>query len=357
MNTLAENVLYIYLIVFASMLIFDITCIFYRKANAQKMKKLENKIEKIIDKEKEEPTTRHVKRLKRKLKKTSYLISYTNVIERMPKEERENYLTQLKSVFLELTPYYEKKEVILQTYFVNFLRENSYIYSDNNNIITKYLKDSTLSPSIYLRENALNALYNISNITYLKEVFYNMNYMNINHNNKLITDGLMKFTGNEKELSNMLIQEFSSYNENFKIACINYFNYKKIKCEESIYKILKDENELQEVRIACIRYFGSIQYKKAVPILHDLLNDKIEEYGVVSASALRNYKSVETTEALIQALKSHNWYIRNNAAESLIKITKKEYIQKIVDKIDDKYAKEALNYQLYLNGKEVTRWT
>lgn len=354
MNTLAENILYIYLIVFVSILFFDVVCIFYRKANDSRIRKIENKLKRMIDKEDiSNISSKHKSKLIRKLKRTSYLIAFTNVTESMNKKDKKTYLSNLKPVFLSITPYFEKKEVILKTYFVNFLKENSYIYSDNNNIIIKFLKDSCLSSSIFLRENALNAFYNISNITYLKEIFYNMNYLNIDHNNKLITDGLMKFNGDEIELSNMLLKEFDNYKENFKVACINYFSYKKVKCEEAIYNLLCDEDELKEVRIACIRYFGSVSYKKVVPILYDLLKNDIEEYAVVSAYALSNYKSSDTTEVLIQALRSHNWYIRNNAASSLIKVTRIDYIKRIIDKLDDKYAKDALKYQLHLSGKEV----
>lgn len=354
MNTLAENVLYIYLIVFVSILFFDVVCIFYRKANDKRMRKLEKKFKKLIDKEDvSNVCDKHKNKLRRKLKRTSNLISFTNVVEKMDEKDREEYLSSLKVVFLSLVPYYEKRDVVLQTYFVNFLMENSYIYSDNNNIIIKYLKDCCLTPLIYLRENALNAFYNISNITYLKEIFYNMNYMNIRHNSKLITDGLMKFSGDTKDLSSMLLGEFVNYNENFKVACINYFSYKKVKCEEEIYNLLANKNENQEVRIACIRYFGSVSYKKVVPLLYDFLNDSVEEYAVVSAHTLSNYKGADTTEALINALKSHNWYVRNNAAESLIKVIRIDYIKRIIDKLDDKYAKEALKYQLHLSGKEV----
>ena len=90
-----------------------------------------------------------------------------------------------------------------------------------------------------------------------------------------------------------------------------------------------------------------------VPILYDLLNDNTYEYDLVSAHTLRNYKGVQTKEVLIKALQSHNWYVRKNAAESLVIITKIDNIKKIMDKLDDKYAKEALSYQLYLREKEV----
>ena len=82
MNTLAENVLYIYLIVFVSILFFDVVCIFYRKANDKRMRKLEKKFKKLIDKEDvSNVCDKHKNKLRRKLKRTSNLISFTNVVE------------------------------------------------------------------------------------------------------------------------------------------------------------------------------------------------------------------------------------------------------------------------------------
>jgi len=359
MNSLAENILYIYLIVFISILFFDVVCIFYRKASKIKMKKTESKIQEFINKEDlKNVSLKHINKLKSKLKKTNYLIAFTNIVDLMDVNQREVYLMNLKSVFLYLTPYYERKEVILQTYFVHFLKDYSFIYSDNNNIIIKYLKECTLSSSIYLRETALKALYKIGDINYLREVFFNMNYLNINHHHKLITDGLLTFDKDVDELSKMLIEELDNYNENFKIASINYFNYKKIECQKALYDLLVKDNESKEVKISCIRYFTNVKYKGVVPLLYEFINDDRNnwEYSVVAARALSNYKSKESTEVLIKAIHSQNWFVRNNAAESLIKITSRDYLDKVISKLDDKYAIDALKYKLDINGDEVKIW-
>ena len=339
----------------SSVLIFDVVCIFYRKASDLKMKKIEEKIFMLIKQSSDHIDDKHLRKLSRILKKTSYFISFVHVIQELDEEERINYLSSIKSIFLSLTPYYEKREVIFQTFYVHFLRSYPFIYSENNNVIVKYLKDSTLSSSVYLRENALIALYKTGQVEYLKDVFFNMNYRNVNHHHKLITDGLLMFNGDVNCLSSMLISEFNNYNENFKIACINYFNYKRVACEEDIYKFLSSNNESKEVRIACIRYFSNIPYEKVIPLLYDFVMDDKDnwEYATVAAYALSSYKSPDTREVLVKALHSHNWYVRNNAASSLIKISRKDYIKKITNSLDDKYAKDAVNYQLHILGKEV----
>lgn len=355
MNSLAQYILYLYLIVFLSVLFFDVTCIFIRKLNDQHLKKLKAKMLVLINQEKgSRISLKHQKKLIRKLKKINYFIAFTNIMDEMNTKEKVEYLKNLKYTFIKILPHYQKEEVIRETYFVHFLKENPYIYKENENAIIEYLINSTKKPSIYLRENALNALNAVGNVAYIKESLYQMNYLNIHHHHKLITDGLLKFTGNQKKLAEMLLQNIKEYQEEYQIACINYFSYQKIDCQKEIYQMLKNKKTSKEVRIACIRYFSNKHYEPILPILYELLEqDKNDwEYAAVAATTLKNYPQKETTLNLMKALKSHNWYVRNNAAISLTKINSDEIIYTILKKLDDKYAIDALTYQIRLQRKE-----
>jgi len=354
MNTLAENILYIYLIVFISMLGFDIICILYRKMNDSKMKRLEIKVKNWIENEGESISNAHCKLLVRKLKRISYFIAFTHVIEQMNEKEQKKYLLQIKEVFFRIYSHYQSEEIIRLTYFVYFLSKYPYIYQEwDDNAITQFLIKCTTSPSVYLRENALNALYRTGKVSYIRESLHHMNYFNVAHHHKLLTDGLLKFTGDVDELTSMLISELESYNENYKVAAINYFSYKKVNCSKHILRILNDEKEPKEVRIACIRYFAAIPYNPAVSILYDFLKDdkKNWEYAAIASSTLKKYPKKETVKHLIKAIQSHNWYVRNNAAASLIDITEEDMLALIREKLDDKYAQEAIAYRLYLKGE------
>lgn len=354
MNLLAENILYLYLIIFLSVLGFDIACIVARKANEKRLEKLKQKmIVFLLHNQKNFHNLKFQKKLIHKLKKINYFIVFTNIMKEMPKESQRNCLKCLKYTFLKILPHYKKQEVIRQTYFVHFLKEHPYIYSDNKNEIINYLLKCTTESSIYLRENALNALYVVGNVEYIKEAFSKMNYLNIQHHHKLITDGLLKFQENKEELSKMLMQELDNYQENYQIACINYFNYKKIDCKKYIYEKLSNESTPKEVRLACIRYFKNNLYEEVVPLLYQLLqsNKKNWEYAAVAASTLASYKSKETTKQLITSLTSYNWYIRNNAAMSLTISNNEDILNFILQNITDKYAQDALAYQMKLKKK------
>lgn len=334
------------------MLIFDIVCIFMRKINDVHIQKLEKKVRQMIEKEDiQKLSNKHKKMLTHKLKRSGYFLAFTHVVEEL--EDKKLYLQNLKEVFFKILPHYQKVEIIRQTYFVYFLSKHSYIYESSRNQVVNFLISSTTSKSVYLRENALHTLYALGNVTYVKEAFFQMNYQGINHHHKLLTDGLLKFKGDSKSLSETFIEEFKNYNENYKVACINYFSYQKIDCKEFIYSLLSKETEEKEVRIACIRYFSNILYEPVLPLLYKLMEDDKEnwEYAAITANTLKKYTSSKTNSYLENALKSHNWYVRNNAAASLIEITKKEKLEKMIQNLEDRYAIDALNYQLSLQEK------
>ena len=69
------------------------------------------------------------------------------------------------------------------------------------------------------------------------------------------------------------------------------------------------------------------------------------EYCLISLTALRNYPGKETTELLKKNLRSTNWYIRYNAAESL-SVLGVEYAE-LVEIFDgkDSYARDIMQFQ------------
>ncbi len=94
-------------------------------------------------------------------------------------------------------------------------------------------------------------------------------------------------------------------------------------------------------------------YKKAVPVLYEMIkNDVLSwEEAAIAAKALGNYPSKETNNHLLAALGSYSWYVRHNAAGSLVKNNRREVVKEMLRQINDKYAYEALKYQLQLFEK------
>lgn len=354
MSIVEKYIIGIYLVFFLSIIIFSIGCIICHKISSIRRKKIEKKLKELIDLEdKKRVSINHINMMMQLLKKTNYFIAFTKVIEKMDPNNQTTYLKNLKRVFVKNLSIYQKEEIVKQTYFVYFLSLHPYIYDDGKNKIVDYLIECTTSESVYLRENALKAIYAMGNIDCLKEALAKMNNLNISHNHKLITDGLLKYRGDINELVEMLNKEIGNYNENYKVACINYFSYRKIDCKEIIYNILASNDEPKEARIAAIRYFSNVIYEKVVPIFYEFIEHEndVWEYAAIAAIALRNYKKKDVLTYLTKGLKSHNWYVRNNAAKSVIYITSRDKLQLDLNKINDKYAEDALKYQISLQKK------
>jgi len=193
----------------------------------------------------------------------------------------------------------------------------------------------------------LKALYKLGQENYLKEALRQMNYLNLVHPTKLLTDGFISYRGNVDSFIEMLKQNIFSYGENYKIACIEYFSYHKIDFKNGIFKLLSSKEETKEVKLACLRYFANSIYEPVTEALYALLKHDISnfEYAAVAANVLKSYPSKETFIHLSEALRSPNWFVRNNAARSLVSFASKKELEQL-KRIDDIYGREAVLYQI-----------
>jgi len=298
----------------------------------------------------------HESFLNRKLKIADYFINFVEVTEESEENKRKNYLRNMFPVFENLIPVYSKKRVGVQIYFASFLAKYPIIYEEKWNAITKYFIRCCSSSSLYLRDISLKVISSLGREDYLEEVLRDMNHQNIFHPIKLLTDAFLQFNGNKEHLIEMLQDHLMEYNENIKIACIEFFSYQKIDMKKIIFALLSSKEETKEVKLACIRYFGNAIYEPVTKALYTLLKEDTTnfEYAAVSANVLKSYPSKETMRQLYLVLKSPNWYVRNNAAESLVSFASEKELDEI-QKIDDKYGKEAIQYHRMRLKKEVEK--
>ena len=113
-------------------------------------------------------------------------------------------------------------------------------------------------------------------------------------------------------------------------------------------RLLKNEQEDDEVHYACIRYLGKYPSEEAYSLLLDFVEKEQErpwQYAAIAASALAAYPGDETVEILKKKLSSRNWYVRLNASKSL-EILGLGYAD-LIDIFDgsDRYAREILLYR------------
>lgn len=98
-----------------------------------------------------------------------------------------------------------------------------------------------------------------------------------------------------------------------------------------------------------MRYFAKYHDDEVYPVLLDMAG-KYDgghwEYAAIACTALAGYPGEKTVETLKNALHVPNWYVRYNAAESLVRLGVKYF--DLIDVIDgkDRYAREILQFQL-----------
>lgn len=303
---------------------------------------------------------------KDKLCKVSYLMAFEKAVKKLRHTDDLNlYFNKNIDIFSKIASKYLKDKNENKAYFCYMLytlnlgeRSKSMTIEEKKSrdlladIINYYIR----SESIYVRENSFKAILSMGNH---QKVVDSLNIINRDPNyqmEKLLADGLVTFNGEHKLLVEELFRTFDDFSIVIQVAIVNYLRLLKDKNtnEERYYKklyfYLINKDSDKELKLAIIRYFRKYTYEPALDTIIDLVkNENIEfwELSAVSASTLESYPCDKTIDALKSAIGSSNWYIRFNAAESLIKmgIDCKE----LIENNEDNYAKEMIEYRNDVN--------
>ena len=236
-----------------------------------------------------------------------------------------------------------------KAYYAYMISKYSFLDDDFESKIAKVLVNYTLDPSVYCRENSLKALYSMKNIQTIVEAYLAMNSNKINHNTKLVTDGLLSFKGDKVALAEELWKHHVDFNVQYQVAFIDFVRMITDKFCDRFYEILTENKTDNEVKYSIIRYFRKYRYKPIKEYLYYVINNQKDiswEYAALAASALDNYPCVETNTVLKEALTSSNWYVRYNAADSLLNLGLTYPELKDIYKGSDRFAKEMIEYKM-----------
>ncbi len=353
-----ETLIFAYLAICTSMIVFNCICIFAFQHNDTKISKKSKEFEKKITeqiqqmKQGKQPDDKHKAYLRKTLKKTGNLTALDETMERLFEEDPDavkQYLSAIYPVFVYLSMEYRKKDEIRAAYFPYVIKRFGILQNTSFGIIVDTLMELLHEPSLYCRENALQAIYSTGDcdcvIRALKIIDSGENF----HHAKLLTDGLLTFTGDQEKLSEALWEEFDHFSTQMKVTILNYFRFSTDRRCEEVMQLLSDKSQDDEIRFSCIRYFGRYYYEPAYPYLLEFAENTQGlrwEYSAIASSALAIYPSDRATEILKRNLNSSNWYIRFNASSSL-----EEFGLSYTDLIDvfdgnDRYAREILQYRL-----------
>lgn len=289
----------------------------------------------------------------RKLSGTQQLLIFYEAVQNLLADKKKydsvmKWLYDNREVFTAIGNIYKKRSFMEQSFYAYIIGEYRLCGNTQEDAIVKQMLLFVIKPSIYCRENALYALYASGEADIVVKAFILMNRHNIQHSRKLIMDGLLEFKGDKKELSEKIWAVWEEFSPYYQVAFIDFTRMISDQFCERYMQILHSETE-REVKFAVIRYYRRFYYTDAEKILQNYLNKWNRddwEFAAISASTLESYPSEKTISALIQGMNSENWYIRDNASDSLIKIASVERLEEILDKIQDSYGKEMLVYKI-----------
>lgn len=356
-----EVMIYIYLFVCTSMIVFNVVTALLFKRRSKKTIRISENFSSTVEEQLDliqlgEPCDEeHKKYMYKKLKRIGNMLAFDKMLESAYIESPDNvkaYLTQLNNVFIDLSNDYQGKDRIETAYFPYIIKKYRLLSENSIPIIEENLFALLNEPGLYCRENAMQALYSTGNCNIVLKAITITDKNDLFFHSKILTDGLLNFSGNTEELINGIILQFNKFSTDMKVTLLNYIRFSSGNHKDFAYSILNDKKANDEIRYSAIRYLGKYKYDKAYNLLCDLAKDidaEKWEYSAIASSALSVYPSDETIQILKDNLYSKNWYIRYNSANSLKHIgVKYTELSDIIDG-NDRYASEILRYILEKN--------
>ena len=349
-----EILIYAYLLICLSMIIFNIACIQVFHHRNKKLSKRSHKFNECVTEQiyKSSVSEEHLKYIYHKLCRVSSLMAFDETLEGLNTSKGDKikvYIEAISPVFIFLTFKYLKKNKLKAAYFPYIIKKYGIFQGNSINVITNAMLRLVKDESIYCRENALQALYSIGDADSVIKALKILDNSTCYHNQKLIADGLLTFSGDSTCLFKQLWQSFDEFSVTMQVAILDYFRFKSGEHCAQILQLLSDKERNSEIIYSCIRYFGKYKYEPAYPVLIEFIEqESIEgwEYAAIASTALSNYPGEKTVELLKSKLYSGNWYVRFNASKSLesFGLNYTELID--IFEGDDRYAEEMLRYRL-----------
>lgn len=337
-----------------ALLVFNVLYIIYSKQKTNRGKNLENKwLERLLPVwesvlEDGRVPMEHRKLLEKKLRNIDQMIAYHETVKRHLAEPGvQKYLDLNHDVFQNLALYFSGRLPMEKAYFAHVISiyhpDRGREHDRLEEILLGYMSDTT----VYCRENVLQALYAMGNMAAIEHAFFLLSDMELYHHPRLLSDGMMKFAGDKKALVRKLWVQRHRFSESIQVAVVQFASMISDEFAEDFLKELEDDHALMEVRFSLIRYFGRYPSKEALPFLLQCVREERGEragLAVAACTVLARYPGEQTIEVLMEALHSRDWYVRRNAASSLVRLGIPKEAEEKLKNSGDKYAVEMLDY-------------
>lgn len=357
--------LYMYLFVCILLIVFNVFYIFYADLMKRSISRDAGTWVALLRKELDNVeaggvSEKHLKTLQKHCSHTNGLLAYHRALESLKTEEDllprlSLYMKGCKRVYEELALKYIDKDDMNKAFMAYFVSDTFHAYESDYRRIYIILKAYMDESSIYCRENILKALYALGDANNLCDFLLVMDGNEMYHNRKLLTDGLCAFNGDKEMLAKLLWSHKDDFSEETLLSIIGFITFVSDGYGSVFQRFIESKTTSLEEKLACLRYFRRHKYENIVPLLYEYMNEDVVDVNIsiVTASVLSAYKSDETKAVLTRALTSRNWYIRLNAANSLVDFDLSPEDIKDILSIKDKYAKEVMIYVLDERGIDV----
>lgn len=353
-----QTMVYIYLFVCGSMILFEIACsiVFKRreKLTEDYKKVMKAELYYMLIRVMDEGVMQEAEKeqLFQFLKKPEHMAAWESFLEEQKQKKPQRvqvFLYRCLDVMDKLAVYVSEKEDLQKAQFANFLSDYRILSYASDSACNLCILRNLSSHNVYVRENSLQAIYHSGSVEAVCNALSILEQSDCFHHGKLITEGLMGFIGDKKYLASTLLERRKEYSLEMQINIFNFVRFADDSKRNFFLQILEDESEHDELRFGAIRYFRRYKDSRVVPYLMKYLTNPEEcrwEYTAISASTMEQYPSEEVMRALLQCLYHANWHVRYNAAESLMYMPlRRALIQEVYDS-GDQYAKEMLEFRL-----------
>ena len=349
----AEILIYAYLAVCVAMIGFNIACIFVFRVKDKRLNHYSQRFIRIVRQVIADRTVTedHCKYLSKKLKKINNLMAFDMTLDDLfaqNPEQTKDYIRQLSSLFTYLTLEYREKSEIQAAYFPYIIKKYKIFQGQPIGIVMDILLELVHSPSLYVRENALQAIYSIGSAECTMNALWILNESTYYHHPKMITDGLLNFSGDTKQLAERLWDNFDRFSNRMQRVIVDYFRFSSPDHQERILELLTSRCVDDEIAYSCIRYLGKYAYPPAYPVLTDIVEKCRNDQWIctaITASTLAGYPGDRTVAMLKELLHNPNWHVRFNASQSLMALG--VYYTDMIDVFEgrDRYAGEIMRYR------------
>lgn len=291
--------------------------------------------------------------LKKIIRMTSdEIIALENAFSELYNQNKSNivnkYLVNNSDYIETILKKYSTKSSIKKAFILHFVVLYYSELKNEKKIVDIILSDYLLENSQYCTANALKIIFKIGSEDDILKTILLLDKNMKKYCSKSLIEIMHSYKGNKEILCEKFMEKINILNEFFQVVIIEFIADSSNSFNEKVF-LLWTYTENKEVKCSIIKYFGRHYYEPAQEFLINVLEEhNLEnwEYLILSAKSLYNYKTKETVEALKKSLTSPNWYIRKNSAETLIGIIGKAEISIFKKEIQDKYAREMIEYVL-----------